>query len=226
MTQEFKNLTAFQANGLELQGFTQLGGFQTALFNAYRLASGDNRERLNRAYPEWFSDLVTNDNSIIARQAQPSVNLSDWSRWNTELPKGQRVEINEEIYHELLGALPPRVWNQETSYFEVGEPHHHEEGRAIHRACWIEFGRYYTGYPTMANRYGLPAFKRNPALYERTFKDGFDLVRYRVLFTDDSQRDYIMTKNERSILSKCKNYQFIKLIGGEGYQKLKGGTSL
>lgn len=226
MTQEFKNLTAFQANGLELQGFTLLGGFQAALFNAYRLASADNRERLNRAYPEWFSDLVTNDNSIIARQAQPAVNLSDWSRWNTELPKGQRVEINEEIYHELLGALPPRVWNRETSYFEVGEPHHYEEGRAIHRACWIEFGRYYTGYPTMANQYNLPGFKRNPELYERSFKDGLDLVRYLVTFNDGSQRPYIMSGNERNSLRACKYYDHVKLVGGEGHQELKGGTSL
>lgn len=74
------------------------------------------------------------------------VALEDWSRWNTELPEGQKVEISESIYYHLLNCLPPRNWHK--TYFEVGEAHHHtNEGRAIHRACWIENDKYYTGYP-------------------------------------------------------------------------------
>lgn len=72
--------------------------------------------------------------------------LNDWSRFNQELPEGQKVQISEAVYYDLLSCMPPRNWNGD--YFEVGEPHHHNnEGKAIHRACWIENGLYYTGYP-------------------------------------------------------------------------------
>ena len=72
--------------------------------------------------------------------------LNDWSRFNTELKDGQKVQISENIYYDLLGCLPPKNWNG--NYFEVGEAHHHtNKGKAIHRACWIENGLYYTGYP-------------------------------------------------------------------------------
>lgn len=157
-------------------------------------------------------------------EKEQDVQLSDWTRFNTSLLPGQRVEITAEIYHELLDCLPPHVWNRETSYFEVGEPHHHEAGKAIHRACWIEFGKFFTGYPTMANRYELPGFKRNAEDYERTFQDGIDLVRFLVTFTDGSQRPYIMSRHERNAVRTCKNYEFVKLIGGEGYQVKKGGA--
>lgn len=73
--------------------------------------------------------------------------LNDWSRWNTELPKGQEVEISEYIFWELFGAVPPRNVQADTKYFECGECHHHEGGKAIHRACWIKDGKFYTGYP-------------------------------------------------------------------------------
>lgn len=33
---------------------TNLGGFQTKLFEAYQHASGDNQAKLQLAYPEWF----------------------------------------------------------------------------------------------------------------------------------------------------------------------------
>jgi hypothetical protein len=72
--------------------------------------------------------------------------LNDWSRWNEELPRDQVVEISEAIYDDLLGCLPPHV--MQGNYFEVGEPHHHDNnGRPVHRACWMENGKFYTGYP-------------------------------------------------------------------------------
>lgn len=35
-------------------GFTNLGGFQTALFQAYQRADSDNSAKLENAFPEWF----------------------------------------------------------------------------------------------------------------------------------------------------------------------------
>lgn len=81
----------------------------------------------------------------LASDIEEQIELNDWERWNTSLHKGQRVEISEAIFYNLLGSVPPK--RMERNYFEVGEAHHHEQGRAIHRACWIEGGKYYTGYP-------------------------------------------------------------------------------
>lgn len=80
-------------------------------------------------------------------QLDEEITLNDWSRWNVQpLTEGQRIEISEAIYWHLLECLPPRKYNG--SYFEVGEPDHHDKnGKPIHRACWIENGKFYTGYP-------------------------------------------------------------------------------
>lgn len=79
------------------------------------------------------------------------IELSDYSRWNKGLPKDQIVEVNKYVYEQMLCVLPPRNWGKHNRhYFEVGEAHHHENGRAIHRAFWIKDGRYYTGHPDMA----------------------------------------------------------------------------
>lgn len=182
----------------------------------------------DRAGCEWI--FYVDDTCILGDPAEAparlrETELNDWSRFNKDLNKGQRVEISEEIYHHFLGVLPPQNWGREASYFEVGEPHHHEGGKAIHRACWIEYGRFYTGYPCQANRYVLSGHKVDPANYERTFENS-DLVRYLVTFKDGSQRPYIMINAERVALKQHKNYKFIKLIGGEGYQKLREGAAL
>lgn len=75
------------------------------------------------------------------------IELNDWTRWNKHpLLKGQKVEISENIYYDLLNCVPPR--RSRSNYFEVGEAEHHDEkGKAVHRACWIESGKYFTGYP-------------------------------------------------------------------------------
>jgi len=74
------------------------------------------------------------------------ININDWARWNTELIKdSEPVEVGESVYYHMLECLPPRNWKG--SYFEVGEPHHHENGKAIHRAFWEDNGKFYTGYP-------------------------------------------------------------------------------
>jgi hypothetical protein len=84
---------------------------------------------------------------IIGRE----IELNNWKRWNAQpLHKGQKIEISEAIYYHLMGCLPPHY--MEKFYFEVGEPTHHDEkGRAIFRACWIENGNFYTGYPKQKN---------------------------------------------------------------------------
>lgn len=83
-----------------------------------------------------------------AAQIEQEIILNNWERFNKDLTEGQKVEISEHIYYHFLNCLPPRNWNGK--YFEVGEPHHHDnKGRAIHRACWIEDGKFFTGYPKM-----------------------------------------------------------------------------
>lgn len=80
-------------------------------------------------------------------QINIEIQLNDWSRWNVEpLNPGQKIEISEAIYWNLLECLPPKIYHG--SYFEVGEPNHHDnKGMAVHRACWKEGGKYFTGYP-------------------------------------------------------------------------------
>jgi hypothetical protein len=80
------------------------------------------------------------------QQIDNEIMLNDWSRWNESLKPGQIVEIGEAVYWSLLECLPPKLYNG--NYFEVGEPNHHDnKGRAVHRACWIDAGKYFTGYP-------------------------------------------------------------------------------
>lgn len=77
--------------------------------------------------------------------------LNDWSRWNKALYPGQKVEISEYIYFDLLECLPPR--KMIGNYFEVGEADHHDsEGRPIFRACWKEHDKFFTGYPKNINQ--------------------------------------------------------------------------
>jgi hypothetical protein len=103
-----------------------------------------NGELFEKVHPDYIKDWP--DNEPTAEEIQHELMLNDWSRWNTELPEGQKVEVSEFIYYSLLECLPPRI--MESGYFEVGEPHSHDnKGRAIHRACWMEQGKYFTGYP-------------------------------------------------------------------------------
>jgi hypothetical protein len=97
----------------------------------------------------WYFDPAIINQEVTEEQILHEITLNDWSRWNTELPKGQKVEISETIYWDLLGCVPPR--NQQGNYFEVGEVHHHEQCKPIYRACWIEENKFYTGYPKTNN---------------------------------------------------------------------------
>lgn len=108
--------------------------YLTHYYNGAKLERRDEIELIKQWHEAVTDEMVTKE-----------LELNDWSRWNKELPKGQKVEISEYIYHYLLEVLPPNNW--EGDYFEVGEPHHHEKGKAIHRACWMEGDKYYTGYP-------------------------------------------------------------------------------
>jgi len=88
------------------------------------------------------------DQEPTPEELEHEIMLNDWSRWNTELPKGQEVEISEDIFYHLFGCVPPVNVQQGAKYFECGEIHHHDNnGNPIRRACWIKGGKYYTGYP-------------------------------------------------------------------------------
>lgn len=118
------------------------------VFSLYKTGSFYNNTFVEYSRPEFLKSFYLEpDQTIESIEGELSreIMLNDWSRWNTELPKGQEVEISEAIYYHLLEALPPHKW--QGSYFEVGEPHHHENGRAIYRACWMNDGKYFTGYP-------------------------------------------------------------------------------
>jgi len=93
-------------------------------------------------YIKCYGEECPDDQIVLAE-----IELNDWSRWNTELPKGQNVEISENVFWQLFGAVPPRNVQSGAKYFECGEAHHHDNGKAIYRACWIKDGKFYTGYP-------------------------------------------------------------------------------
>lgn len=111
------------------------------LFQTHWEHNGNLRELLEHTYLKAWYEVEPTE-----QQISEEITLNDWARWNKELVPGQRVQVSEEIYYNLLGCVPPRIMQR--NYFEVGEANHHESnGKAIHRACWIENGLYYTGYP-------------------------------------------------------------------------------
>lgn len=116
-------------------------------------------ELCERSEPEYLKAWTEPEFAPIGLDAdiQHEITLNDWSRWNQSLPIGQKVEISDAIYYHLLECVPPR--RMDGSYFEVGEAHHHDtKGRAIYRACWMEGGKYFTGYPkTIADP--VPAYE-------------------------------------------------------------------
>ena len=94
---------------------------------------------------EWESDSEPT-REMIDRE----IMLNDYSRWNKGLQKdAPPVEVSESVYYDMMGAVPPHYMTN--NYFEVGEAHHHENGKPIYRAFWIENTgngyAYFTGYP-------------------------------------------------------------------------------
>lgn len=92
-----------------------------------------------RKVKEWKASKPTK------KQIYREIMLNDWRRWNTELKKDEIIEVSEYIYDEMLNCLPPRNW--QGAYFEVGEPHSHENGLPIHRAFLKVKNKYYSGHP-------------------------------------------------------------------------------
>ena len=93
--------------------------------------------------PSYIKDWT--DHTPTEAEIEHEKELNDWSRWNTELKRGEPIEVSEAIYYDMLGCLPPH--KMEGNYFEVGEPNHHEGGKAIYRAFFIQDGKYFTSYP-------------------------------------------------------------------------------
>ena len=115
-----------------------------SLYKTHIKIGDDYYEKDKRYIKSWYFD--TNDKEVIKEEINHEIVIDDWSRWNEHLNIGDKFEISECTYYDLLNCLPPHRWDG--SYFEGGEPHHHlNNGKAIHRACWIEEGKFYTGYP-------------------------------------------------------------------------------
>ena len=53
---EPKKMTPFKAWKEKKPGYTNLGSFQTHLFQAYGVADSGNEKKLSDAFPEWFRD--------------------------------------------------------------------------------------------------------------------------------------------------------------------------
>ena len=131
-------------------GTSANGQVVTTLYKTHgKWASGELFELSEPSYIKaWYFEIESDlqDTPVTEAEILHEIELNDWTRWNTELTPGQKIEISECIYDDLLGCLPPHRY--EKNYFEVGEPHHHtNKGEAIYRACWIEDGKFYTGYP-------------------------------------------------------------------------------
>ena len=137
--------TITPGHGIET-GTTANGQKVTTL---YKTRWNDGTELTEPQYLKaWYFTPGTNDTEVTREEILKEIELNDWSRWNTGLKPGAPVEISEAIYFYMLECLPPRNWIG--SYFEVGEPHHHDDnGRPVHRAFWQdeETKKYYTSYP-------------------------------------------------------------------------------
>lgn len=128
-------------------GTTANGQKVTTLYKTHVKMQNDYYEKERPDYIKaWYFTPDTNDKEVTEEEIMHEIELNDWSRWNEDLKPGDKYEISEAIYYDMLGALPPRRRNG--NYFEVGEPHHHlNNGKPIHRACWMENDKYFTGYP-------------------------------------------------------------------------------
>lgn len=56
------NKTFFEKWQDREHGYTNLGSFQTRLFEAYQVADSDNRQRLENAFSYWFRTKIEPDN--------------------------------------------------------------------------------------------------------------------------------------------------------------------
>lgn len=131
-------------------GVTNNGQTVTTLYKTHgKWDNGELFELSRKSYIKgWYFTPDVKDTEVTEADILKEIELNTWERWNKELPQGQKVEVSEAIYWDMLEALPPRKRNG--NYFEVGEPHHHlNNGTPIHRACWIENNQYFTGYPTI-----------------------------------------------------------------------------
>lgn len=124
------------------------GQIYTSLYKTHgRWPNGDLFEYDRKHYVKaWSFTPDCNDTEVSDEEIQHEIMLNDYTRWNNDLKPGDKYEISEATYYDQLGSVPPHYHCG--SYFEVGEPHHDDEnGNTIYRACWMEDGKYYTGYP-------------------------------------------------------------------------------
>lgn len=121
-------------------GSNKNGQVITTLYKTHAIYNGSLYPLGEPTYIKLFEDATP-------EQLQTEMTLNDWARWNTELIKDKTVEVSENVYYQMLECLPPRNWRGH--YFEVGEPNHHNsKGQPVHRAFWMDNGKYFTGYPT------------------------------------------------------------------------------
>lgn len=99
--------TIFEKWRYQEWGFTNLGGFQTALFQAYLAADGDNKLILEKAYPLYFT-LEGDKPRIAPEQIDADKNLLNnlqarLNDWKAELEWTEKELIEQSLIDTKAG---------------------------------------------------------------------------------------------------------------------------
>lgn len=93
-----KKMTPFKAWKEKKPGYTNLGSFQTHLFQAYGVADSGNEKKLADAYPEWFRDEQElredlDDNTGMDMQVDEDINEAKKKKPSTGMTKKEKSDV-------------------------------------------------------------------------------------------------------------------------------------
>jgi hypothetical protein len=97
---EPKKMTPFKAWKEKKPGYTNLGSFQTHLFQAYGVADSSNEKRLSDSYPEWFrdehelrEDLEETDPNMDVQMSEDEINESKKKKPSAGMDKKEKTTV-------------------------------------------------------------------------------------------------------------------------------------
>lgn len=93
-----KKMTPFKAWKEKKPGYTNLGSFQTHLFQAYGVADSGNEKKLADAYPEWFRDEQElredlDDNTGMDMQVDEDINEAKKKKPSAGMTKKEKSDV-------------------------------------------------------------------------------------------------------------------------------------
>ena len=86
--------------------YTKFGGFQTAVFDAYRKGDLENQEKLAGAFPEWFAPLQAEEEEELAPEEKEKIKIwvkKELASYKAECGAEYMVYLIEDAIGEMKG---------------------------------------------------------------------------------------------------------------------------